>query len=115
RPVHRRVVESLVEPGDLAALGLPRAHLRASADAALESRQRQQRDRAEGQSSFFDLLPAAPATPAAHAVEVVREWEPDQRLAFEKEVLGFYISGHPLARFRGIVESLGITPTAELV
>ncbi len=115
RLVNRRVVESLVKAGAFDSLGLPRAHLLASADAALESGQRQQRDRAEGQSSFFDLLPAAPATPAVHAVEVVPEWEPDQRLAFEKEVLGFYISGHPLARFRGIVESLGITPTAELV
>src|SRR2546427_2596972 len=46
--------------------------------------------------------------------EVVPEWEPDQRLAFEKEVLGFYVSGHPLARFRGVVESLGLTTTAEL-
>jgi len=44
----------------------------------------------------------------------VPEWEPDQRLAFEKEVLGFYISGHPLARFRDLVASLGITTTAEL-
>jgi DNA polymerase-3 subunit alpha len=115
RLVNRRVVESLVKAGAFDSLGLPRAHLLVTADVALESGQRQQRDRAEGQSSFFDLLPAAPVMPAPQPAEVVAEWDQDQRLAFEKEVLGFYISGHPLARFRGIVESLGITTTAELV
>ncbi len=114
RLVNRRVLESLIKAGAFDSLGLPRAHLLAGADAALESGQRQQRDRAEGQASFFDLLPAEPARPNAPPVEVVLEWESDQRLAFEKEVLGFYISGHPLARFRGLVESLGITTTAEL-
>jgi len=114
RLVNRRVLESLIKAGAFDSLGLPRAHLLASADAALESGQRQQRDRAEGQTSFFDLLPAEPTRPDAPPAEVAPEWEPDQRLAFEKEVLGFYISGHPLARFRGLVESLGITTTIEL-
>jgi DNA polymerase-3 subunit alpha len=44
----------------------------------------------------------------------VPEWDDDQRLAFEKEVLGFYVSGHPLARFKTLVESLGITSSSEL-
>jgi DNA polymerase-3 subunit alpha len=114
RLVNRRVVESLVKAGAFDSLGLPRAHLFATADAALESGQRQQRDRAEGQASFFDLLPGGPTMPAAQPAEMVPEWDQDQRLGFEKEVLGFYISGHPLARFRGIVEPLGITTTAEL-
>src|SRR5216117_3671663 len=114
RLVNRRVLESLIKAGAFDSLGLTRAHLLATADAALESGQRKQRDRAEGQASFFDLLPAPTAAPGGQAVEVVPEWEPDQRLAFEKEVLGFYVSGHPLARFRGVVESLGLTTTAEL-
>jgi DNA polymerase-3 subunit alpha len=45
---------------------------------------------------------------------VVPEWDDDQRLAYEKEVLGFYVSGHPLARFEGVAESLGVTSSAEL-
>src|SRR5439155_627063 len=113
RLVNRRVLESLSKAGAFDSLGLTRAHLLATADAALESGQRKQRDRAEGQASFFDLLPAGAPAPSAPVAEVVPEWEPDQRLAFEKEVLGFYVSGHPLARFRGVVESLGLTPTAE--
>src|SRR5436189_2863947 len=114
RLVNRRVLESLIKAGAFDSLGLTRAHLLATADAALESGQRKQRDRAEGQASFFDLLPAGAPAPSAPVAEVVPEWEPDQRLAFEKEVLGFYVSGHPLARFRGVVESLGLTTTAEL-
>jgi DNA polymerase-3 subunit alpha len=116
RLVNRRVIESLVKAGAFDALGLPRAHLLAQCDLALEAGQRQQRDRAEGQASFFDLLPApAPAPRTAEpAASVVPEWDDDQRLAYEKEVLGFYVSGHPLARFEGVTESLGVTSSAEL-
>jgi DNA polymerase-3 subunit alpha len=116
RLVNRRVIESLIKAGAFDALGLPRAHLLAQCDLALETGQRQQRDRAEGQGSFFDLLPPAPPAPRASepAVAVVPEWDDDQRLAYEKDVLGFYISGHPLARFEGVAESLGVTSTAEL-
>jgi DNA polymerase-3 subunit alpha len=113
RLVNRRVIESLLKAGAFDSLGLTRAHLLANVDAALESGGRQQRDRAEGQGSFFELLPEAPARSSAPA-EVIPEWEADQRLAFEKEVLGFYISGHPLARYREVVEPLGITTSADL-
>ena len=117
RLVNRRVIESLIKAGAFDSLGLPRAHLLAQTDAALESGQRVQRDRAEGQGSFFDeLLPKAPPRPAAGEPTgpIAEEWETDQRLAFEKEVLGFYISGHPLARYAAVVESMGITSTADL-
>jgi DNA polymerase III subunit alpha len=115
RLVNRRVIESLIKAGAFDSLGLTRAHLLAQTDAALESGQRQQRDRAEGQGSFFDLLPPAPAPRAVEpTAPVVPEWDDDQRLAFEKEVLGFYVSGHPLARFADVVESMGVTPTSEL-
>ena len=114
RLVNRRVVESLIKAGAFDSLGLTRAHLLATTDTALESGQRQQRDRAEGQGSFFDMMPAvAPARPVA-PTEITPEWEADQRLAFEKEVLGFYISGHPLARYRDVVEPLGVTTTNDL-
>ncbi len=113
RLVNRRVVESLIKAGAFDSLGLTRAHLLATTDVALEGGQRQQRDRAEGQGSFFEILPSAPVRASAPA-EITPEWETDQRLAFEKEVLGFYISGHPLARYRSVVEPLGITTSADL-
>jgi DNA polymerase-3 subunit alpha len=113
RLVNRRVIESLVKAGAFDSLQLPRAHLMAQIDAALEGGQRQQRERAEGQGSFFDLLPSAPA-PAGAPMALLPEWEDDQRLTFEKDVLGFYVSGHPLARYRSQVEALEITSTSAL-
>ena len=71
-------------------LGLPRAHLLAQCDLALEAGQRQQRERAEGQASFFDLLPApAPAPragePAAAIVKQKPAWEEALRLRTNAE------------------------------
>src|SRR5437667_236839 len=83
RLVNRRVVESLIKAGAFDSLGLTRAHLLATTDTALESGQRQQRDRAEGQGSLSELLPAAPVRASAPA-QVTPEWDADQRLAFEK-------------------------------
>ena len=114
RLVNRRVVESLIKAGAFDSLGLTRAHLLATTDGALDGGQRQQRDRAEGQGSFFEMMPAVAPARASAPAEVTPEWETDQRLAFEKEVLGFYISGHPLARYRGVVEPLGVTTSADL-
>ena len=114
RLVNRRVVESLIKAGAFDSLGLTRAHLLATTDTALDIGQRQQRDRAEGQGSFFEMIPAAAPARAIAPSEITPEWEADQRLAFEKEVLGFYISGHPLARYRGVVEPLGVTTSADL-
>jgi len=67
RLVNRRVIESLIKAGAFDSLKLPRAHLLTLADGALESGQRQQRDRAEGQGSFFDLLPEAAPRPKSWA------------------------------------------------
>jgi DNA-directed DNA polymerase III PolC len=115
RLVNRRVIESLIKAGAFDSLGLTRAHLLTQCDLALESGQRQQREKAEGQASFFDLMPAAaPAPRKVEAASVVPEWADDQRLGYEKEVLGFYVSGHPLARFEGVAETLGVTSTADL-
>jgi DNA polymerase-3 subunit alpha len=114
RLVNRRVIESLIKAGAFDSLTLPRAHLLTLADAALDTGQRQQRERAEGQGSFFDLLPEAAPKPRSETTGVVPEWDADQRLAFEKDVLGFYVSGHPLARFRDAAVLKGATVSGEL-
>jgi DNA polymerase-3 subunit alpha len=113
--VNRRVVESLVKAGAFDSFGLPRAHLLAHVDVAFDQGQRHQRERDQGQASIFDLLGAAPALPAMEAVEpVVPEWDPDQLLLYEKEVLGFYLSGHPLKRVWTAAQRLGAVGTADL-
>jgi len=114
RLVNRRVIESLIKAGACDSLGLTRAHLLAATDAALDSGQRQQREKAEGQGSFFDLIPEAAPGAKNEPAAIVPEWEADQRLAFEKDVLGFYISGHPLARFRDAAVLKGATVSGDL-
>jgi DNA polymerase-3 subunit alpha len=114
--VNRRVIESLIKAGAFDTLGLARAHLLAGLDAAMEGGQRHQRERAEGQSSIFDLMGGG-GVPMGEPTAVeppVPEWDSDQLLLYEKEVLGFYLSGHPLRRVWADAQRLGAIGTADL-
>lgn len=93
RVLNRKVVESLVKAGALDELG-ERAALLAGLDAALEHANRVAEERASGQTSLFggDALP----TVSEMALPVVPPMPKRERLAGEKEALGFYLSGHPL-------------------
>jgi DNA polymerase-3 subunit alpha len=108
---NRRVLEQLVKSGGFDGIAAPmnhhRAQLMGGLDMALERGASEQRDRKSGQTSLFGLIEAAAPKPepgAARQGETypdVEPWSHKQLLAFEKEALGFYISGHPLDRFRG--------------
>ena len=104
--VNRRVLEALVKSGGfddtMTAGGLSRAQLFAALDAAVERGAQEQRDKRSGQTSLFGLLDPTPAggTAMPDTYPSVEAWTPKALLAFEKEALGFYISGHPLDRYR---------------
>jgi DNA polymerase-3 subunit alpha len=102
RAVNRRVVESFVKSGCFDSIDPRRSALFAAIDRATEAGQRQQRDRDAGQSSLFGLLGGSEekAEPAKERVPDAPPWSEAERLGFEKESLGFFISGHPLERFR---------------
>ncbi|HYB44747.1 MAG TPA: DNA polymerase III subunit alpha [Candidatus Methylomirabilis sp.] len=118
RLVNRRVIESLIKAGAFDSLQESRAGLLASLDQAMEAGQRRQRDREEGQVSLFDALPdagAAPGKPArASSAAPVPEWPSEEMLGHEKDVLGFYLSGHPLEQYREVARRLGAATAAEL-
>jgi DNA polymerase-3 subunit alpha len=95
RRVNRRVVESLVKCGAFDALHPSRARVFTSLDIALEAGAAAQRDREIGQESLFAAAPGAPR-PEPSLAEC-SEWTDRQRLEGEKEVLGFYVTGHPLS------------------
>ena len=115
RMVNRRVIESLIKAGALDSLRSTRAALLAGLDQAMESGQRRQREREEGQGSLFEAMGGGAAEPAASPAEAkVPEWPADQLLAYEKEVLGFYLSGHPLERHREVARQLGSVSAGEL-
>jgi DNA polymerase-3 subunit alpha len=113
--VNRRVIESLIKAGAFDALGLARAQLLAGLDAGMETGQRQQRERDQGQGSIFDLMGSGgPPVATAPTEPPVPEWDLDQLLLYEKEVLGFYLSGHPLKRVWAEAQRLGAIGTADL-
>jgi DNA polymerase-3 subunit alpha len=101
RLANRKVLESLIKCGALDSFNMPRAKMVASLDIILESASRSQKDKAKGQLSFFDKnLSATNGFKRSSAdLPQVHEWPEPQLLAFEKDMLGFYVSGHPLARY----------------
>ena len=117
RLVNRRVVESLIKAGAFDSLGDTRAGLLSGLDQAMEAGQRSQRDREEGQGSLFESL-ASPRTdasaPAPRPDSQVAEWPREELLAYEKDVLGFYLSGHPLDEFREVAGRLRAVSAGEL-
>ncbi|MBU1125037.1 MAG: DNA polymerase III subunit alpha [Candidatus Omnitrophica bacterium] len=98
RLVNKKVLESLMKCGAVDSFGLNRATMVASLDMLLEASSRIQKEKATGQLSFFEM--SAQATKPAH----IKEWPEPQLLAFEKEMLGFYVSGHPLARYAKLLQ-----------
>jgi DNA polymerase-3 subunit alpha len=102
RAVNRRVVESLIKSGSFDSLDPRRAALYAFIDQAMDLGQKQQRDREQGQSSLLGLLGGdEPDRRGATArIPEAAPWGEGERLAFEKESLGFFITGHPLERYQ---------------
>jgi DNA polymerase-3 subunit alpha len=123
RLVNKRVLESLVKAGafdSLAtgrerSLGELRARLTATIDLACESGARRQRDRALGQAQLFGGASDedAPVEESAGPVDV-EPWTEVQQLAYEKEALGLYFSGHPIDRVAAELKTFGARTTAEL-
>ncbi|MEX2547560.1 MAG: DNA polymerase III subunit alpha [Chloroflexota bacterium] len=99
RLVNRRVLESLIRVGALNSLGHP-AQLLLALDDALSAGQAAQRDRLTGQVSLFDS--AADAGPLERPLpDNITEAAPRERLRWEKELLGLYLSDHPLGELAG--------------
>ncbi|MDR7518486.1 MAG: DNA polymerase III subunit alpha [Armatimonadota bacterium] len=98
RVVNKRVLESLIKAGAFDSLGRPRAALLQEIDAAMSSGQRLARAGAGSQTGLFELGEAVVGLPAAEPA--VEEFSRAELLAMERDMLGLYISGHPLAHAR---------------
>ena len=113
RLCNKRVLESLIAAGACDSLGGHRSQLIAGLDEAIGEAQLKQQDRESGQESLFGDV-VAPAVTGAHRLPETPPWSEAERLAREKEVLGFFISGHPLEKYRREVELFGTRTTATL-
>jgi DNA polymerase-3 subunit alpha len=115
RAVNRRVVESFVKSGSFDSVDARRSALYGAIDRAMEAGQKRQRDREAGQSSLFGMLGGAEEERTApERVPDAPPWPEAERLAFEKESLGFFISGHPLERFRAEIAQWASATTGSL-
>jgi DNA polymerase-3 subunit alpha len=101
--LNKRVFESLIKSGALDSLG-PRESMLASVDDALAAVQRASRIRESGQHGLFGTA-AAPAR-IAFELHEAEPWGEAERLASEYAMLGFYVSGHPLAKYASRLQEL---------
>ena len=118
RVMNSRVIQSLIKAGALDSLG-KRGPLMAAVDKAMERAQKAQRDAAQGQTGLFGLFNEGPAQGygggrGGDDLPRVADWEEGERLANEKEVLGFFVSGHPLDKYAEKLRNLtGVIAAAE--
>jgi len=116
RLANRKVLESMIKCGVMDCFGAHRSSLFTSIEGVLERSSRLQKDRASGQLSFFDSFAQSAkdnGSPVAAGPEM-KEWPESQLLAFEQELLGFYISGHPLTRYAAQLKRFSSSPINDL-
>jgi len=114
RVLNRRVLESLIKSGAMDSLG-HRAQLMAVLDKAVERGEKAQRDAQLGQHGLFGVF-QEDSQGGGHndALPAIPEWDEHIRLSAEKEVLGFFITGHPLEKYREKLEDLRALTTTEI-
>ena len=112
--VNRSATESLAKAGAFDSLGARRSQLFAAIDRALQAGSAAASDRRSGQKSLFggDDDDAKDDAVAANLPDVP-DWEPREQLGYEKEVLGFYLSSHPLAEHRSTLATYCSHTTTE--
>jgi DNA polymerase III subunit alpha len=116
RSMNKRVLESLIKSGALDSFGR-RSQLMASADRAMERAQSAQRDLVAGQHGLFAGLASifesnGNGSKSVDDLPNTPDWDENQRLQSEKEVLGFFVSGHPMDKYAEKLRNLNVVDTA---
>jgi len=112
---NRKVVESLVKSGAFDVFKCRRAQLMAVLEKALEAGVRGQKEKENGQFSFFSAGPEDSGFGQNDEnLPDIQEWPQAQILTNEKTLLGFYLSGHPLDRYRTEIEKFADFTTASI-
>jgi DNA polymerase-3 subunit alpha len=93
------VLEALIKSGSFDFVGVSRKALFDQLDSTADSAQRLKDDKESKQDSLFGMFAAAAPKAMTQQLKQSPEWPEDERLRYEKETLGFYITGHPLNRF----------------
>ena len=106
RRVNKKVLESLIKCGAFDEMGLSRRAMVEGLDAVLDSAASFQREQNEGQFNLFALEcePGGNGNPKDARIPELTEWEDLIKLSFEKETLGFYLTGHPLMNYEDLIK-----------
>ncbi|MCG3150248.1 MAG: DNA polymerase III subunit alpha [Verrucomicrobiae bacterium] len=113
RVVNRKVVECLIKCGAFDSVNRQRSQVFAELEYQLNRAATVQRDRDRGQAALFDVAPVnARKQSPGHIPAVV--WSESEMLGFEKELLGFYVTGHPLSQHAEILRRYELASTAQL-
>lgn len=102
RTVNRKVLEALIKAGACDAFGQPRKAMFDQIDMALARAASMHADRQAGQNNLFDVFQETPPQ-KIEAINTPEDWPLHERLKYEKELLGFYVTGHPLQPYEGIL------------
>jgi DNA polymerase-3 subunit alpha len=113
RLLNKRVLESLIKSGAMDGLGR-RAQLMMVLDRAIEGAQKTQRDAESGQHGLFGVFQQEEVSAANNKLPDTPDWDEHTRLANEKEILGFFITGHPLEKYRDKLQDLHALTTEEV-
>ncbi len=110
RRVNRRVLEALIKCGAFDYTKAGRAQMNEAIDMVMQQACRHQEQEAIGQFSIFDSIhedrePKLPDVP---------EWKESRLLAYEKESIGFYLTGHPLAAYQNDIKRYGTATTEKI-
>ncbi|MGB9074130.1 MAG: DNA polymerase III subunit alpha [Terriglobales bacterium] len=113
RLLNKRVLESLIKSGAMDSFGR-RAQLMQVLDKAMERAQKTQRDAESGQHGLFGVFAEEAAPSENEALPNIPDWDEHTRLAAEKEILGFFITGHPLEKYKDKLKDLGALSTEDI-
>lgn len=111
--LNRRMMESLIKAGAMDSLGGTRSQLYAVLERAMESGQRAWKDRLSGQVALFST-PVGEAESHEEPLPSVPDWTIQEKLSGEKEMLGFYVTGHPLDQHQDKVRELATHDSSTL-
>jgi DNA polymerase-3 subunit alpha len=99
RLLNKRVLESLIKSGAMDSLGR-RAQLMAVLDRAMDRAQKAQRDVESGQHGLFGVFQQEESEANNDKLPNIPDWDEQARLAAEKEIVGFFLTGHPLEKYK---------------
>lgn len=112
---NKKVVESLIKGGAFdSVVDVSRAQMIASMKDAQTSALAEQKDRQAGQMNIFDIIEDKREPDVKSRYQDIPGWSQSVKLAFEKEALGFYISGHPMDQFKSFVRKHANTTTKNI-